>query len=258
MSVSGGYILVPRNNPLADAPPHAREIYDWLCRNANFKDHTKIPRGSLLTRYSEILEGLSWKVGYRKVTYKKHHCETAMKLLVKRNMVTTTKTTRGMIVTICDYNRMQDPKSYETYTEADSENHNKTTREPHGKGKNGNERKEGNNKNNGGDDLIIIPLVDGSEYTITEEYVDELSKTFPSVDTKRELTMCAQWNKSNKAKRKTKSGIKRHVFTWLSKAYEKQCEREDKKTHGRLHDGFSKRNYTKDATPTEQIPDFMQ
>jgi hypothetical protein len=56
--------------------------------------------------------------------YSKNDCETAMKYLTKHTMITTTKTTRGMIVTICKYDYYQNPTSYESY----NENRNKTTR----------------------------------------------------------------------------------------------------------------------------------
>ena len=106
-------------------PPHVREIWAYLLRRANHRDVVSygvlIKRGQLKTSYSEILEDLSWRVGYRKESYKRHHCETAMKLLTKEQMVTTTKTTRGMIVTICNYDYYQNPKNDETYNEIDNE-----------------------------------------------------------------------------------------------------------------------------------------
>lgn len=133
MKIKGGYILQPRiidESETSRFPPHVREIWLYLLRKANHEDRIVhgifIKRGQLKTSYKDILEDLSWFVGYRKESYKKHHCEIAMKMLTKQRMVATAKTTRGMIVTICNYDYYQDPKNYET----DSENHNKATTKP--------------------------------------------------------------------------------------------------------------------------------
>ena len=141
-NVNGGFYLKARcakGSFIAKAPPHVREIWDWLIMNANFKDNGKLKRGQVLTTYSEILDDLSWYVGYRKVAYKKHNCETAMKMLAKEKMITTAKTTRGMIITICNYDKYQDIKNYESRTETDIESDNETATKPHDKGTNDNE-----------------------------------------------------------------------------------------------------------------------
>ena len=57
-------------------------------------------------------------VGWRKQTYSKNDCETSMNWLKKHTMVHTQKTTRGMIVTICNYSLYQDPDNYEIDREA--------------------------------------------------------------------------------------------------------------------------------------------
>ena len=106
---------------IAKAPPHVREIWDFIIMKANYKDCGEIKRGQLLTTYSEIQEGLAWFVGYRKESYKKHHCEIAMKALTRERMIATTKTTRGMVITVLNYDKYQDPKNYERYGENDNE-----------------------------------------------------------------------------------------------------------------------------------------
>ncbi len=126
--IKGGYILQPRAIDESEAskyPPHVREIWLYLLRKANHADARisgkAIHRGQLLTSYSDILEDLSWTVGYRKMSYKKHHCETAMKLLTKERMIATAKTTRGMFITICNYDYYQNPENYETDNVSDNE-----------------------------------------------------------------------------------------------------------------------------------------
>ena len=131
MAIKDGYILISRRidgSKISEFPPHVREIWLYLLRKANYTDRIvsgiTIKRGQLLTSYKEIIKDLSWFVGYRKESYKKHHCEISTKLLTKEQMVTTTKTTRGILITICNYDYYQDPKNYET----DSENFKKATR----------------------------------------------------------------------------------------------------------------------------------
>ncbi len=120
---SNGYYIKARKiqeSWIAHAPPHVREIWDWLLLRANFEDRKIgdkiIERGQLLTSYDDIREGLHWMVGWRKERYSKWDCEKAMKALTKATMIATQKTTRGLIVTILNYDHYQNPKSYESHT----------------------------------------------------------------------------------------------------------------------------------------------
>lgn len=131
--IKGGYYLKARcieDSDIAHAPPHVREIWDYLLRTVNYKDKKTngiiIKRGQTMRSYSDIQEALSWKVGWRKMTYSKWDCEKAMKVLLKATMIATQKTTRGMIITVLNYDKFQTPENYET----DNEDHSKATREP--------------------------------------------------------------------------------------------------------------------------------
>lgn len=135
--IHGGYYIKARkieDSEISFAPPHVREIWDYLLRNANHKPGKSsgriIERGQLYTTYEEIIEALSWRIGYRKETYKKSQCETAMKTLRKTAMITTARTTRGMIITICNYDYYQNPKNYDNRTDNPSDNPSETVREP--------------------------------------------------------------------------------------------------------------------------------
>lgn len=123
--IPGGFYLKARqikDSWIAHAPPHVREIWDFLLRNANHKDvkvdGTIIKRGQILTSYKEIRNELSWKVGWRVEKYSKNDCETSMNRLRNHTMIHTTKTTRGMLITILNYDKYQNPKNYELYKEA--------------------------------------------------------------------------------------------------------------------------------------------
>lgn len=136
--IKGGYYIKARQvqeSEISHAPPHIREIWDWLLMKANHKDNKFmgiiIERGQLLTSYKEILDGLSWKVGYRKCKYSKSQCEIAMKFLRKGGMITTTKTTRGFLVNVINYTKYQEPKNYESHNKEDNEKDNDKTIAPH-------------------------------------------------------------------------------------------------------------------------------
>lgn len=127
--ISGGYYIKAKkiqSSDIAHMPPHVREIWDWLLMRAAYTNGDKIQKGQVLTTYQDIRDALSWKVGYRTERYSKWDCEKAMKMLTKATMVTTTKTTRGLIITICNYNYYQNIKNYESHNES----HTKATMKP--------------------------------------------------------------------------------------------------------------------------------
>lgn len=127
--IKGGYYIKAKRiqeSEIAHAPPHVREIWDWLILKANWKDTKTCKRGELLTSYKAIQDGLHWMVGWRKMTYSKWDCEKAMKWLLKATMIATRKTTVGMFVTVLNYDKYQRIENYEKY----DEDHKRATREP--------------------------------------------------------------------------------------------------------------------------------
>jgi len=79
----------------------------------NYTDGEKFKRGQGFFRFSDIQEDLCWYVGYRKMKYEKYAITKALRRLRERNMIATTKTTRGIIVTVCKYDYYQEKKNYE-------------------------------------------------------------------------------------------------------------------------------------------------
>lgn len=125
--IKGGYYMKARciqNSEIAIMPPYVREIWDWLLKEANHTDRKVngivIKRGQLIRTFKDIQRELHWMIGWRKMTYKKWQCEKAMKFLRERAMITTMKTTRGMFITICNYEYYQNPKNYESNKKADT------------------------------------------------------------------------------------------------------------------------------------------
>ena len=118
--IKGGYILQPRSFDGSNAsrlPPCTREVWLYVLRNVNYADTDKFKRGHGFFVIAEIREALCWHVGYRKMTYSKTQVAKALRRLCEENMMDTTKTTRGLIVTIRNYDIYQDPKNYEGHTE---------------------------------------------------------------------------------------------------------------------------------------------
>lgn len=68
---------------------------------------------------------------------------------------------------------------------------------------------------------ITLPLVDKTEFPITEDQVAEFRDLYPAVDVRAALREMRGWCLGNPTKRKTRSGILRFVTTWLAKEQNK-------------------------------------
>lgn len=124
--IAGGYFIMARaiqNSDIAKASPCTRELWTWLIKEANHKlnSRSNIKRGSMIRTIKNMQEGLHWYSGYRRDTYTKSQIEYALKYLRDKTMIKTAKTTRGMLITICNYERYQDFKNYEPNNESDNE-----------------------------------------------------------------------------------------------------------------------------------------
>jgi hypothetical protein len=102
------------------SPPHIREIWNYLLIEANYKESKKngmiIGRGQCLRSYRDIQDDLHWTIGWRKMSYSKGQCEIAMKYLKKHGMIATKKTTRGLLITVLNYNEYQWKPDDESHT----------------------------------------------------------------------------------------------------------------------------------------------
>lgn len=128
--IKGGYILQPRSFDGSSAshfPPCTREVWFFLLRNVNHADNGKFKRGSGFFALEDIQNALSWSVGCRVERYPKYQLVKAIRRLREGNMVATTKATRGVFITVLNYDRYQDPKQYE----GNDEGNTKATRRQH-------------------------------------------------------------------------------------------------------------------------------
>lgn len=119
--IPGGFILKARktlnNSVLADGPPLYSKLWDWMLMQAFWKDGDKLKRGQFSTSTREMQEAVSWKVGYRKRLPTRQEIRSSYEAFTNNHMINHTKTTRGMVITICNYDIYQNPANYEQPTE---------------------------------------------------------------------------------------------------------------------------------------------
>ncbi len=66
-----------------------------------------------------------------------------------------------------------------------------------------------------------LPLVDGTDFTITKAQVAEWKDAFPAVDVLQQLREMKVWTQAHKDRRKTRRGIVKFVVAWLSREQDK-------------------------------------
>jgi len=69
----------------------------------------------------------------------------------------------------------------------------------------------------GSRDFISLPLNDKTEFQITERDVSEGNELFPAVEVRQQCRNMRAWLLADPRRRKTRSGVKRFVTTWLAK-----------------------------------------
>jgi len=65
---------------------------------------------------------------------------------------------------------------------------------------------------------IEIILKNNTSYVVPLDLIEKFSQAYPRVDVVEELNSIAAWNLANPSKRKTPTGILRHINTWLKRA----------------------------------------
>lgn len=78
----------------------------------------------------------------------------------------------------------------------------------------------------------VLPLVDGSDFPITQKTVDELSGLYPAVDVDQQLRNMRGWLLANPKNRKTKAGIMRFVNSWLAREQNRERPQKQQQFQG--------------------------
>ena len=73
---------------------------------------------------------------------------------------------------------------------------------------------------------LFLTLRDNSQFPITNQDISKYQEVYTKIDVKAEIKKMALWCDSNPTKRKTKTGVKRFVNSWLNNANDKQTEQQ--------------------------------
>lgn len=65
--------------------------------------------------------------------------------------------------------------------------------------------------------VAAIPLIDGSEFVVTEADVTKWAPVYPAVDIRNAVLRMREWCLSNPTKRKTRRGVRGFITTWLGR-----------------------------------------
>ncbi len=136
-----GYTILPRiilEQEIWKMSPLHFKVYTYLVNKASHVTNDKYERGVCLVTISELQDTCSYNVGYRKERPTKHQIDNVLRWLrktyevtdengTKAPMITSAKTTRGVLVKVHGYGFYQDPKNYENDSVYVNENDTKTT-----------------------------------------------------------------------------------------------------------------------------------
>jgi hypothetical protein len=131
--VEGGFVLLARRILESDVwqgPPLHLKLFLWMLLKARHRDGSSLKRGQLIARIEDMQEAMAHKVGYRKQRPTREAVRSAYEAHRRAGTITTTKTTRGMRITILNYDRFQDPKRYEARNEAHRDERTKAQHTP--------------------------------------------------------------------------------------------------------------------------------
>lgn len=69
--------------------------------------------------------------------------------------------------------------------------------------------------------VIDIPLIDKSDFAVTQKLIEEFAELYPAVDIMQQLKNYKGWCLANPTKRKTRRGILKSINTWLADKQDK-------------------------------------
>ena len=142
-TIQGGFILVARkilDSDLLEESPLVVKLWIWLLLRANWKDRGQLDRGQLVTTIVEIQEAMSHYSGWRKIVPTKDEIRSAYGALSRATRITTRKTSRGMVISIVNYDTYQNSAAYASHTGTQMVNATCPSATPH-------DTEEGNKKN---------------------------------------------------------------------------------------------------------------
>ncbi len=122
--IPGGYVLLARQvleSGIMEKPPLYFKLWIWMLLQASHQQHKTLKRGQFFTSIDKMREAMKYKVGYRTVRPSRKEIRGVYEALTKGTMIGTTKGTRGLLITILNYDYFQTPSNYEGHNEGHSE-----------------------------------------------------------------------------------------------------------------------------------------
>ena len=216
-------------------------LFIYILGKAAFKDTVvcgiEVSRGQYLISYRKLVEDLTYKDGKSLKKYSLATIKRKIDTLIKEQRMEVKETSSGTLFTIKNYDKYQCFESVKGVSQNDCETVAKRLRndcETIAK------QEELNiiNANNANKDIkdnssellkaheqeeavIELTLNDKSQYTVYKTDIDRWSELYPAVDVIQELRKMAGWIEANPKKRKTRTGIKKFINSWLSKVQDK-------------------------------------
>lgn len=180
-----GYILVARqllDSGIMKKPAEYLKTWVFLLSKANFKDANNLKRGQGFTSIQEIIDVLTYHVGYRKevptkkkvwgiIEWLRNPYEGDNEGTTKVPMIETTKVTHGFVYTVCKYDLYQTPENYEGNSEGNDEGTAKELRR----------ERQGNNKYKNGSNNVKNGRTRKNDISIADELPLSFSMLSPSV-----------------------------------------------------------------------------
>ncbi|MEW6440729.1 MAG: hypothetical protein AB1640_07290 [bacterium] len=122
--VDGGFILLARkilSSGIMEAPALHLKLWVWMLLKASHKKHGGLERGQLFTSIEKMRQAMSHKVGARIERPTRKQIRAAYESLMKGTMIGTVKGTRGLLISVLNYDRYQTPAAYEGHDEGPAE-----------------------------------------------------------------------------------------------------------------------------------------
>lgn len=194
---------------------NTRLVFIHLLLNANWEESKykgyDVPKGGLVVGLNSLSESIGISV---------QSVRTALNHLKSTGEITIKSTNKFSIITIANWEKYQgfseevtSKPTGEITNNQQTTNKQLTTEEEY----NNIRIKEDNNIIASPDIFIRLMLNDKSEYEVTEEEVKQYQELYPSVDVKQQFRSMKGWCDSNPTKRKTRTGIKRFINSWLNR-----------------------------------------
>lgn len=123
MTIPGGFIFVARSlteSEVWEMPHWCLKAWIWLLLRANHADKgggRKLQRGQLWTTLKMLQEATTYWAGNRPIRPSISQLAKFLRRLSESHAIDTTKATRGVVITICNYDTYQTAANYESHGE---------------------------------------------------------------------------------------------------------------------------------------------